>query len=285
MLEELEVPATWAVVGHLFLESCPRGHDGTAHPELLRPSFAWYPDDWFSRDPCTDRARDPLWYGDDIVDLILAARVPQEMASHSFSHLPYGDRGCPEPVAAADLAECIRLAEARGVSLRSFVFPRNIEGHHGLLQRNGFIAYRGRDQTWFERLPGRGKRVGHFVDQLGRVAPPVSRPTEALPGLWNIPGSMVLIGRDGVRKFIPLASRVAKARAGLRRAVAEEKMFHLWLHPSNLASDPDAMLGALRAILTEAARLRERGSLEIHTMHSLATGLVTMPPAGGTLPG
>ena len=37
-LVDREMGATWAVVGHLFLESCPRGTDHRAHPCLLYTS-------------------------------------------------------------------------------------------------------------------------------------------------------------------------------------------------------------------------------------------------------
>src|SRR6478735_5386173 len=56
MLERYEVPATWAVVGHLFLRSCARDATGLAHPELVRPGQRWWPGDWYAVDPCTDRS-------------------------------------------------------------------------------------------------------------------------------------------------------------------------------------------------------------------------------------
>ena len=281
-LEEFEIRATWALVGHLFLGSCECDADGRAHAGLPRPSFSWYPHDWYGQDPCTDRARDPLWYGDDVVDLILDARVPQEIGSHSFSHMPFGDEGCPAHVAEADLAECVRLAEARGITLRSFVFPRNIEGHHQALAASGFTTYRGRDPAWFDALPGMAKRGGHFLDELARLSPPVSSPVRDGEGLWNIPGSMMLTGRNGVRRLLPMAGRVSKAKAGLARAVDEGKVFHLWMHPSNLAVDRNAMISALRAVLAEAARLRDAGTLDVHSMGSLAASLATSPPGGET---
>ena len=86
LLDRYEVSATWAVVGHLFLSECSRDEAGLAHPELVRPRQRWRPGDWYASDPCTDRLRDPLWYGDDIIDALLASRTPQEIGSHSFGH-------------------------------------------------------------------------------------------------------------------------------------------------------------------------------------------------------
>ena len=272
-LVDHEMAATWAVVGHLFLDSCGRGPDGRAHPELARPDLRWHPGDWFAADPCTDRARDPLWYGDDIVDLLLGAGVAQEIGSHSFAHIPFGDEGCTPEVVETDLTACTKLAAQRGLALRSFVFPRNSEGHHAALAEHGFVAYRGLDPTWFESFPGQASRAARLVDQAVPVPPPVSTPTETLPGLWNIPGSMLLIGRRGLRRVVPPAATVAKARAGMARAVREGKVFHLWFHPFNLAADRERSLAMFRAILAEAARLRDAGALEVRTMGDLAAAL------------
>jgi peptidoglycan/xylan/chitin deacetylase (PgdA/CDA1 family) len=269
LLDEFAIPATWAVVGHLFLGSCTRDSDGRAHPDLERPHYRWYPRDWFDHDPCTDRARDPLWYGDDMIDMIASRGIEHEIGCHSFSHLIYGDPGCSAAAAASDLRACLDSARARGLTLRSFVFPRNVEGHHELLREFGFVSFRGDDPTWFRTLPGPARRAGHFVDQAAALAPPVSHPYERLPGLWNLPGSMVLLNRRGARRGIPFAARAHKIQAGLTRAVRERALFHLWFHSQNLCHDRAGLLGVLRSAFAEAARLRDRGMLDIRTMGDL----------------
>lgn len=270
LLDEFAIPATWAVVGHLFLSSCSRDSEGLAHPEIKRPCFSWYPHDWLALDPCADAAREPWWYGADIVDAILGARVQHEIGCHSFSHIVFGDPGCSEECAEADLQASIRVASERGVRLRSFVFPRNIEGHHNLLRSAGFCCFRGAEPAWYLRLPVALRRAGHFIDQALAVSPSVSTPSELQPGLWNIPASALLLHRGGVRQLIPMASRVRKARRGLDRAVKESKVFHLWFHPFNLCIDRPRMTAVLRQILSSAADLRDSGLLKIMTMGDLA---------------
>ena len=71
------------------------------------------------------------------VDLIQAAQVEQEIGSHSFSHVLYGDPDLSSEAVDADLDACIALASKRGIKLRTFVFPRNSEGHHDALRRHG----------------------------------------------------------------------------------------------------------------------------------------------------
>jgi hypothetical protein len=273
LFERHDVPATWAVVGHLFLGSCARGADGHPHPECVRPRHRWFAGDWLGLDPCTDRLTDPLWYGDDIVDWLLAARTPQEIGSHSFSHVIFGDRGCSADVARSELRACAEQALRRGITLKSFVFPRNSEGHHELLREFGITAFRGQDPTWYRQFPRAPRRIAHLLDQAVAVAPPVSQPSERLPGLWNIPGSMLWMYREGARRFVPLASRVRKAKRGLRRASEQGAVFHLWCHPFQLSIDRDAMMGALDDVLSEAVRMRARGELEILTMGGLAAQL------------
>ena len=150
------------------------------------------------------------------------------------------------------------------------MFPRNVEGHHALLPEFGFTAYRGVAPTWFEALPGRARRAGHLADQAIAWLPPVVEPIETLPGLWNIPGSMLFLHREGVRRLIPFATRVDKARKGLERAVRESKIFHLWFHSLNLSADRAGMFRALREILVAAARLRDAGLIDIRTMGDVA---------------
>jgi peptidoglycan/xylan/chitin deacetylase (PgdA/CDA1 family) len=279
ILEKYEVSSTWAVLGHLFLSECRRDRSGVAHSELVRPRQSWRDGDWYAADPCTDRKRDPLWYGDDILDALQAARTPQEIGCHSFSHVLYGDPDLTREAVDADLDACVTLAARRGIALRSFVFPRNSEGHHDALRAHGFQAYRGADPTWHAGLPGPLGRGAHLIDQLAALPPPVSQPTERLPGLWNIPGSCLLMHRTGIRSLIPMASRIRKARSGLGRAEATGGLFHLWTHPFNLASDPRFMIRALDTIVRDAVERRDRGSIVIEPMGAIAERMSGPPTA------
>jgi peptidoglycan/xylan/chitin deacetylase (PgdA/CDA1 family) len=269
-LDRYDIPATWAVVGHLFLDRCERGPDGFAHPELARATRSTSAEDRLRVDPCTDHRSAPQWYGPDIVDAILGARTHHEIGSHSFSHPIFDDPSVTAEVAAAELSACARVARDRGIELRSFVFPRNHEGHHEVLRDHGFIAFRSLDPTWYRRVPRTMARLAHLADQAVGATPVVSQPSERVPGLWEIPGSMLLLHRVGARKLVPMSARVDKAKRGVRAAIAQSAGFHLWTHPMNLASDRPAMLGGLRAILRDVADLREEGRINIATMAEVA---------------
>ena len=266
LLAEFEISATWCTLGHLFLERCtPR--DGRKHPEIVPPTHQGIAD-WFERDPCTGEESDPIFYGKSLVDRVLACPVRQEIGSHSFSHPRFGEPGCSRETADTELAECVRLARERGLELRSFAFPRNRVGHLDVLREHGFTAYRGPDPAWYEdgRWPRPVKRLGHLADVVLARRPPVGLPEEVLPGLWNLPGSMIYFPMHGRRRHIPLSRRVARAVKGLNTAADQRRIFHLWFHPTNLAFETDAMFDGLYGIFERAAELRASGDLAIKPM-------------------
>jgi hypothetical protein len=141
------------------------------------------------------------------------------------------------------------------------------------LRDHGFIAFRGEEPTWWRELPGAAKRAGHLFDQAAARRPPVVEPAEKLPGLWNLPGSLLLLHRQGVRRYIPFAVRRRRISLGLADAVRQNRLFHLWFHPHNLSFDRAGLFAVLRAGLREAALLRDRGLLDIRTMGHLAEEL------------
>ena len=280
LLDRYEIPATWAVIGHLFLDACERDPAGTAHPDLIHPQQGWWAGEWYGMDPCTDRVRDPLWYGTDILDAIQGARVHHEIGCHSFAHPRFGDPAMTEAAAASDLDACLAIARSRGIELRSFVFPFNSEGHHRLLRERGFRAYRGTgpEELRVRSLPTAFQRPARLSTQILGARPLVGQPWETLPGLWDIPASMLLMTRTGPRRLVSHRARLRRVRAGLGAAQHSGAVFHLWTHPWNLADDPEFHLAVLRDVLDEVVRLRDAGALHVETMGGLAGNLSASRP-------
>jgi peptidoglycan/xylan/chitin deacetylase (PgdA/CDA1 family) len=272
LLAEFDISATWCTVGHLFLESC-KTTNGERHPEIVRPTHSWCEQDWFAHDAGGNEAEAPLLLGRSLIEKIRACPVPQEIGSHSFSHVIFGDPGCSKATAESELAACVEAAREVGVELRSFAFPRNQVGHLETLRQYGFTVYRGPEPNWYEAkpLPGVVKRLAHFCDVFTAATPPTVLPEYAGEGLWNVPGSMIYFPMHGIRRYIPMSLRVRRAIKGLNAAAREKRVFHLWLHPTNLADQTETMFDGLRAILKHAHALRARRDLEILPMGKLAT--------------
>jgi hypothetical protein len=271
LLEKYNMSATWAVVGHLFLEECSLT-DGQKHADIPRSTYPWYSEDWFTASPCTNEREAPLWYGRDIIKKIIDCPVHQEVASHSFAHMIFGNENTKRETARADLSNCVREAGKVGLKLRSFVFPRNDVGYIDELHNFGFEAYRGVEPSWYVNFPGNLKRVCHAIDQLFAICPPVSLP-EFGHELYNIPASMFYLSMDKFRGLMPAKFRVIKAKRGIRKAIRDKKIFHLWFHPFNIATSQEKLLHGLEEIFKEVHSRREKGELDAKSMSEIVDSL------------
>ncbi len=271
LVERYEIRATWAMVGHLFLTNCRPG-DGVAHPEIVRPGYPWLDRDWFDRDPLSDAATSPLYYAPDYVEKIQDCPVPQEVASHGFSHMMAGDEGCSEACFESELRASRAAAEELGIDLRSFVYPRNSTGHTELLAKHGFRAFRGRTPSRFGTVPGVARTLLRGIDAVRPLAGSVVRPRETA-GLWDIPATHFYGSRLRPRRSGEAHAAFRRALRRLRQASDKGGLFHLWFHPHDIAGDPGSALAGLDVLFQEVARLRDDGTVRSVTMGELAAEL------------
>ena len=252
LFEKHNIPATWAVVGHLFLDHCEK-EDGMPHKDMPR-----FKEDWYSSDPCTNIQKDPLYYGRDIVEKILSSRIEHEIGYHSFSHVIFSE--CSREVAEAEIEEGGNLAKEFGITLKSFVFPENMIGHIDVLKENGFKVYRGENLGRYDPSQNILIRVFNFV--INKMIAPPAEP-KWMDGIWEMPTSMHFY--DPEIKF----SVLPRAKLGLYRAIRLKKVFHIYLHPhtllshSSLKNDLDKFLGIV-------SKKRDEGKLEVMTMGEFA---------------
>lgn len=247
------IRATFAFVGHLFLDSCERT-EGRTHPEMPRPAVSPLPGDWYAFDPGTDLATDPMWYGADLVEMVRAATPGHEIGAHGFSHAFLDrDRG----LARAEMRAARDAAAAKGLDLRSFVYPRNLVGFPDELAGAGFTHYR---EAW--RAP---PRLLSFAGHLLGRAPSVGRPRR-VGGAVEVPKGAPILPAMGLRRLVPMAARLASIRSGLDRAAARSAILHLWTHPHNFVERSAFMLDWLDRAMALVAAARDAGRIEVLTM-------------------
>ena len=248
LFEKHNIPATWAVVGHLFLDHC-ECEDGIPHRDMPR-----FKEDWYSSDPCTDIQKDPLYYGRDIVEKILSNRIKHEIGYHSFSHVVFSE--CSREVAKAEIKEGIKLAKDFGITFKSFTFPQHQIAHIDVLKENGFAIYRGKNAgVWNINQSFFIRKISGAIDKV--IAPPTE--PEWRDGIWEIPYSMSFC--DTQIKF----SVLPRAKIGLYRAIRSKKVFHVFLHPHNLLMY-SSLKDDLDRFLAVVAKKRDEGKIEVMTM-------------------
>lgn len=264
LFDEYEIPATWAVVGHLFLDGC----DGV-HPD--HPAGRG----WFSRDPGGNHTEDSDWFGPDLIDAIRDSDADHDIGSHSFSHVEFGDEWVSSDVAEAELRRSVDIAERHGIDIESFVFPRNNVGHLDLLAEYGFSCYRGHSpDRWYDTTSIRplGKLATYA---LGASGPPVVDPHVDDHGLVNIPASMYLFSLEGpAGKAVGAVAGdpvIRQVELGLERLRESRGVVHLWLHPNNVTTDPDRR--RLQRVVSMIGDYRDRYDIDVMTMSRVANGV------------
>lgn len=254
MFAQYKISATWAIVGRLLERS---------------------------DDP--DRQDASLWFGSQDIEKIRSAIPTQDIGTHSFSHIYCGE--ATDLDFAADLNEARRVHDANGLPFCSMVFPRNKIGNLALLKSVGIKVFRGVDRGFhmairkrFGHWPG---RIANLLDKFIPLPASVVHPVEHPDGLVELPGSMLLLSRQGIRGWVPPKVMLLKAQWALGLAQRRSGVFHLWFHPSNFYYDTERQFAIFRKILARAAHLRDYHGLQISPMSSFA---VEAKKAGRVLP-
>ena len=201
---ELNIPITWATVGHLFLSSC-ESKAGKRHPNMPRPPInnKW-DGDWYVHDPSSNYTQDPYWYAPDLIEMIMGSKVKHEIGTHSFSHIDFSENTSNEALVSAEIEKCIKVMKPFGLIPRSIVFPFNHMGdkYFSILYQMGIIAVRYRDTKY--RL---------------------IQPEKTAEGLYKIFESMNL-RRPKHYQY------KTKAELFIQEAIKSRGAYHLWFHPS-----------------------------------------------------
>lgn len=210
LCEEFNIPVTWLTVGHLFLESCTPVN-GVLHPELPRPRHfenEWWKysgKDWYEHDPGTNFREDPLWYGPDLVELILGSKTKHEIGCHTFSHIDCRDAVCTPEQFAAEIKACLREAKRFGIdSMESFVHPGHTIGNLATLATLGFTSYRS-DSANVLGYPGKTEN-----------------------GLWEF---MTTLELEYKAKW-SVRSQINRYISTVKRAIRNNSVAYFWFHPS-----------------------------------------------------
>ncbi|MHB9286828.1 polysaccharide deacetylase [Halobacteriales archaeon Cl-PHB] len=251
-----DVPATWAVVGHLYLDACPGDHaDHPGGPNVCHRSVG----------DCSARE---AWFGDGLVAAVREAEADHELAGHGFTHVPFDADHLDASDALRKLEWTRQAAQRRGIDCSTLVFPADRPAHRQVLATLDFECY---------RTPGPARRTDReetrdTASDGGDVTPPLVRPRVDEYGLVNVPTSAYLF--DPAGPIHPLVGSesddplTARAVRGVEAAADGDGVCHLSLHPHDLTDDRS--VGRLQAVLDRAATLRDRGALTVRTMADVA---------------
>lgn len=259
--DEIDVPITFDVVGHLCQSACCGNHDGP------------HESDWFDADPGTDVTADPLFYAPDVVDEIDGRRTDHELASHTFSHVMCNRVG-PETVS-WELAESQTvLRRTTGSKTVSLVPPRHSRPPTAPLRAADIEITRMSRDTSDKSRRARLKELligPHPLFDPVLVDGVVETYCTSYPSLTS--SALPAGQRAPLAPFsaVPVRMRQSLQRRYLRRAVEvaieEEGYCHLWCHLYDLSNE--YQWPVVRAFLRALAAMRDRGDVRVLTMEQL----------------
>ena len=263
IFSEFNISATWAVVGHLLLTECLwEGH--VVHPEIARPVIKGSSSDWFFQHPKS--AVDACWYGTEIISQICSIKPSQEIGSHSFAHMPYDEKRSNPAAVISDVERAKQLHINANLPFEVFIFPRNKVGFINVLAKAGILVYRGNTRRWYDLAPRICQRPLRLINYIMAVTPPTVMPTLDSYELVNVPDSMLLLSRNGLRRLVPSQNLIKMGIAGLNRAARNGEVFHLWFHPINFAYETYTQFHILENILEHAQTLIKQEVIEVITL-------------------
>jgi hypothetical protein len=265
LMDEYDIQATWALVGHLFYEKCE-------HCEIC-PVLDWK-GKYSSFDEAYGTAH-PLWYGADIVKEILE-RDKHEIGFHGYTHNIFDEKTMSPAEAKIEITEWLRAAARYGISARSITFPRGVAGYLSLLKENGFICYRTPDPT---SIWTRNRYFGRYLKTLDHLLGISRLPIYSLEdhvispeGMIGLPGSMHIKEYWWLEQYMDDTdrhlARFGRVIRGIHRAGQEKKIVHLWAHPWEFKTDKDFV--KVRYIFKAVSEEQKQGRMRSVTMSDLA---------------
>jgi len=240
LLDNYNIPITFATVGHLFLESCKKGdHDWMRRIPYFDDHWRYTKGDWFDCDPYTQWENAKHWYAPDLIRMIQNAKVKHELSTHTFTHIDFSEKNCPSEVAEDELKACIAAMKPYGEKPESIIFPGGTFGNIAVLKKYGIKIYRKNVDV---------DLAYPYFDELGLLV----SPTSAMFGKMH----------DWKAKYY-----IHRYKKYINKAIKTGTIAHFWFHPS---FDEWTLNKVLPAVLEYAMMKRQDGKLWIGTMKEIA---------------
>lgn len=281
LFTDFEIHATFATVGMLFAAT---KQELLQYIPSVRPAYknaALSPYNGHLEQVGPDEQEDTLHYAAHLIKQI--QQTPhQEIGSHTFCHYYCLEPGQTVEAFEADLQAAVAIAAAKGITLKSLVFPRNQfnDSYLHTLKNQGFTSYRGNEQSWMYAAKSREaetvwRRLARIVDTYINISGHNCYDWKALAKtgpLYNIPASRFLRPYNGVLKKFE-RYRLQRIKNDMTAAALQGAVYHLWWHPHNFGVNLQANLNFLKSILLHYQTLQQQYGFQSLTMSEVATKL------------
>jgi peptidoglycan/xylan/chitin deacetylase (PgdA/CDA1 family) len=263
LFEKYNVHCTWATVGFLFFnekkEMLP--YLPVSRPGYLQKEY----------DPYTYLEQNDLekiyHFAPALIEQIKNSRG-QEIGTHTFSHFYTLERNTTGEQFRSDLQAAIKIANEKGIEIKSIVFPRNqySDEHIKVCLEEGIIIYRGNELSGAYKPVSREnesyiRRAVRFADAYINVTGNHCHAIPAAAEIINIPASRFLRPYDPKFKIFN-GLKLKRIKQGIKFAAKHGSIYQLWWHPHNFGKYMDENFGFLEDVLKFYHQLSQEGKIE-----------------------
>ncbi len=279
LFDKYGIHATFATVGLLFFNDKEELLVGlpTKKPKYTNPRISPY--EGHFNQVGKDETEDVFHYAPSLIKMI--RQSGQEIGCQTFSHYYCLESGQTIEDFREDLRAAKRIAEKRGITLKSFVFPRNQynEAYLNVCHEEGICSFRGNETSWLykakdvesETLLRRAIRLlDAYMNLSGHHCHEVTYLENQ--GLYNIPASRFLRPYSHRLSFLE-SLRLRRITNSMTYAAKHGLTYHLWWHPHNFGVNIKENLAFLEKILLHYQKLSKKYVFRSVSMQQLADQL------------
>lgn len=272
LFEKYDVHATFATVGLLMMDDKREAMKNIpqAPPTYVNKKLSPFEGGVIEKIPSEYES---LYFAPDLVDF-LKASPNIEIGTHTFSHFFCWEDGQTLEQFQNDIKIAQKVCEAKGIRMRSIVFPRNnvSQEYLNVCKKMGIISYRGNPSRYFSKPTGLKAPLLKIMRLLDVYVNTLNKTSYAEIDLSkepiNIPASRFF--RPYSRKLRILEYfRLRRIKKEMIYAAKNKEIYHLWWHPHNFGANTEKNFNALRKVLDCYAECREKFDMKSMNMNEV----------------
>lgn len=276
LFSKYNISTTFATVGFLFFNDKKELLDGLPGkiPEYNNDRISPYKGHFNTVGE--NEKEDPLHFAPSLINKI--QQSGQEIGCHTFSHYYCLEDGQTIEDFKADLQAAKRVAAKRGITLKSFVFPRNQynQQYLNVCKEEGITSFRGNERSKLFSAKNHGRSTAYrrpfrlmdaYINLSGYNCYDTNDMISSEP--VNIPASRFLRPYSKKLAFLD-GLRLKRITNSMTYAAKNKQVYHLWWHPHNVGINIPENMGFLEKILRHYQTLSARYGFTSSSMAQLA---------------
>ncbi len=276
LFDKYQINATFATVGLLFFNDKDEMLEGLPERKPHYTDSHISPYEGHFDEVGRDETKDVFHFAPSLIKMILQSG--QEIGCQTFSHYYCLESGQTIEDFREDLRAAKRIAEKRGITLKSFVFPRNQynEAYLNVCKEEGISSFRGNETSWLYKAKDVEsettlRRAIRLADAYFNISGHHCHEATYMINneLCNIPASRFLRPYSNRLSFLEKL-RLNRITKSMTHAAKHGLTYHLWWHPHNFGINIKENLAFLEKILVHYQKLSKKYVFRSVSMQQLA---------------